>query len=180
MLMVIFIWESIRVTNVMVMELIFIQTANDTRENGSIIYKMVKALRKWPMDQNSKENSNKERKTDTENINGSMDLSIKETGLIICSTAMVNITGLIRKYTQDSGRRINSMELEDMNGQMENNIKVISKIITKKAMGCFYGQMVKVMMAVGRIINNMEKLNLQIKKAKVKWASGRMVRESNG
>jgi hypothetical protein len=40
--------------------------------------------------------------------------------------------------------------------------------------------MVKVMTVVGRIINNMVKLNLQIKKDKVKMECGRMERESNG
>ena len=63
---------------------------------------------------------------DMDNTSGQTDQSIKEIGSIICLTVKVNIIGQIRRYTQENGKKTNSMELEDMNGQMVNNIKAIS------------------------------------------------------
>jgi len=80
----------------------------------------------------------------------------------------------------DNGKKTSSMESADMNGQMANNIKVISKIITKKVKAFSYGQMARATTEAGRITNNMVKLDSLIKKDKVKWACGRMERESSG
>ena len=116
----------------------------------------------------------------TESINGQTAVNIKVIGLIIKYQVLVNINGMIREVTEDTGKTIICMVKEYTLGQMEENMKENTLMI--KSMDTVYThiQTEGAIKANGKMVNSMVKGYLLHHKVPRKKVFGRMVKGCSG
>lgn len=91
-----------------------------------------------------------------------------------------NIDGPTAEFTKENGKKTNSMEKEYTHGLTAGCTRETTRTIRNMVWAPTPGQMANLMKDNGRTASSMERPDSPIPRAEAKWASGKMVKESNG